>query len=299
MTMRKLDYLLFLALLLAAGCGGRGEAGKGAGGKEELSGYITVSGAFALYPLVIQWADEFHRLHPGVDIDVSAGGAGKGITDVLADQVDIGMVSRELKPQEVERGTVAFVVAKDAVVPTANARHPMLKEWQRVGLSREMAKRLWLEGQSKVHVYTRSDACGAAETWAAFLGVGQEDLRGTALFGDPGVAETLQKDVYGIGYNNIGYAYDDKTHRPTKGLAVIPIDVDGNGKIDDDERFYDTMDDLMEAISDGRYPSPPSRNLYLVTAKKPTNPLVREFLRYVRTRGQRLNAPAGFVRISE
>ncbi len=299
MTMRKLDYLLFLALLLAAGCGGRGEAGKGAGGKEELSGYITVSGAFALYPLVIQWADEFHRLHPGVDIDVSAGGAGKGITDVLADQVDIGMVSRELKPQEVERGTVAFVVAKDAVVPTANARHPMLRELQRVGLSREMAKRLWLEGQSKVHVYTRSDACGAAETWAAFLGVGQEDLRGTALFGDPGVAETLQKDVYGIGYNNIGYAYDDKTHRPTKGLAVIPIDVDGNGKIDDDERFYDTMDDLMEAISDGRYPSPPSRNLYLVTAKKPTNPLVREFLRYVRTRGQRLNAPAGFVRISE
>lgn len=299
MTMRKLDYLLFLALLLVAGCGGRGETRKGADGKEELSGYITVSGAFALYPLVIQWADEFHRLHPGVDIDVSAGGAGKGITDVLADQVDIGMVSRELKPQEVERGTVAFVVAKDAVVPTANVRHPMLKEWQRVGLSREMAKRLWLERQSNVHVYTRSDACGAAETWAAFLGVKQEDLKGTALFGDPGVAETLQKDVNGIGYNNIGYAYNDKTHRPTKGLAVIPIDVNGNGKIDADERFYDTMDDLMEAISDGRYPTPPSRNLYLVTAGNPKNPVVREFLRYVRTRGQRLNAPAGFVRISE
>lgn len=299
MTMRKLDYLLFLALFLVAGCGGRGGVRKGADGKEELSGYITVSGAFALYPLVIQWADEFHRLHPGVDIDVSAGGAGKGITDVLADQVDIGMVSRELKPQEVERGTVAFVVAKDAVVPTANVRHPMLKEWQRVGLSREMAKRLWLEGQSNVHVYTRSDACGAAETWAAFLGVKQEDLKGTALFGDPGVAETLQKDVNGIGYNNIGYAYNDKTHRPTKGLAVIPIDVNGNGKIDADERFYDTMDDLMEAISDGRYPTPPSRNLYLVTAGKPKNPVVREFLRYVRTRGQRLNAPAGFVRISE
>lgn len=297
--MRKENLILFLIALLVVGCGSKGEVRKGADGKEVLSGYITVSGAFALYPLVIQWADEFHRLHPEVDIDVSAGGAGKGITDVLADQVDIGMVSRELKPQEVEKGTLAFAVAKDAVVPTINAHHPMLKNLEKVGLSREMARKLWLSAQSKVHVYTRSDACGAAETWAAFLGVKQEDLKGTALFGDPGVAETLQKDVDGIGYNNIGYAYHDKTHRPLKGLAIIPIDVNGNGKIDDDERFYDTMEALMQAVSDGRYPTPPSRNLYLVTAGKPKNSVVREFLKYVLTRGQRLNAPAGFVKMNE
>ena len=93
--------------LLLASCGSRGEVKRGADGKQVLSGYITLSGAFALYPLAIQWADEFHRLHPEVDIDISAGGAGKGITDVLADQVDIAMVSRELKPQEKEKGALA------------------------------------------------------------------------------------------------------------------------------------------------------------------------------------------------
>ena len=329
---------LFAALLLM-GCGSKGEVKRDADGKEVLSGYITLSGAFALYPLAIQWADEFHRLHPDVDIDISAGGAGKGITDVLADQVDIAMVSRELKPQEKEKGAFAFAVAKDAVVPTVNATNPVYKELMQTGLAQEAAKGLWngtirswdevleiskklssqesgsqnsaSQNQSstsqnstaassfKVNVYTRSDACGAAETWAKFLDSKQENLKGTGVFGDPGIAETLQKDVNGIGFNNIGYAYNDKTHKPTKGIAILPIDVNNNGKIDADERFYDTMDQLMDAISKGKYPSPPARNLYLVTAGKPKNPVVKAFLKFVITKGQKAAAPAGYVVISE
>lgn len=282
--------------LLLASCGSRGEVKRGADGKQVLSGYITLSGAFALYPLAIQWADEFLRLHPDVDIDISAGGAGKGITDVLADQVDIAMVSRELKPQEKEKGALAYAVAKDAVVATINASNPVYRELLKTGLSQKQALAIW-EGKTRLNVYTRSDACGAAETWAAFLGKKQEDLKGTGVFGDPGVAETLQKDVNGIGFNNIGYAYNDKTHKPTKGIAIVPIDVNGNGKLDADEKFYDTLDELMDAIAKGKYPAPPARNLYLVTAGKPKNPVVVEFLKYVRTKGQRLNGPAGFVHI--
>ena len=282
--------------LLLASCGSRGEVKRDAHGKEVLSGYITLSGAFALYPLAIQWADEFRRLHPGVDIDISAGGAGKGITDVLADQVDIAMVSRELKPQEKEKGALAFAVAKDAVVATINRDNPEYQRFLKTGLSQAEAKRIWA-GKTRFNVYTRSDACGAAETWAAFLDTKQEDLKGTGVYGDPGMAQTLQKDVNGIGFNNIGYAYNDKTHKPMSGLAIVPIDVNGNGRVDADEQFYGTLDELMEAIADGKYPTPPARNLYLVTAGKPKNPVVVAFLKYVRTKGQRLNGPAGFVHI--
>ncbi len=296
MKTKSIEILLLGVGLLLAGCGSRGVVKRDANGKEVLSGYITLSGAFALYPLAIQWADEFRRLHPGVDIDISAGGAGKGITDVLADQVDIAMVSRELKPQEKEKGAMAFAVAKDAVVATINKDNPEYPRYLKTGLSKAEAKRIWA-GKTKLNVYTRSDACGAAETWAAFLDTKQEDLKGTGVYGDPGVAETLQKDVNGIGFNNIGYAYNDKTHKPMRGLGIVPIDVNGNGKVDPDERFYDTLDELMEAIAAGKYPAPPARNLYLVTAGKPKNPVVVEFLKYVRTKGQRLNGPAGFVHI--
>jgi len=31
---------------------------------------ITVSGAFALYPMVIRWGEEFTKLNPGVQFDI-------------------------------------------------------------------------------------------------------------------------------------------------------------------------------------------------------------------------------------
>ena len=60
----------------------------------ELQGTIRVSGAWALYPMMVRWGEEFRKIHPKVRVDISAGGAGKGIADALAGLVDIGMVSR-------------------------------------------------------------------------------------------------------------------------------------------------------------------------------------------------------------
>lgn len=297
-------------LIVVSSCGNKSKQSSSAGG--ELEGKISLSGAFALYPLAVQWADEFQKLHPGVRIDLSAGGAGKGITDALADVVDLGMVSRELAPEEVKKGAVSFAVAKDAVVPTINAKNPNLKAILQHGLTREAAIGLWITGSVKtwgqvggnsnataVVVYTRSDACGAAETWAKWLGKKQEDLKGTAVFGDPGVAQAVQKDVNGIGLNNIGYAYDAKTKKPNPGLLVAPIDVNGNGKIDPDENFYDTKDKLTKAIADGKYPSPPARDLYLVAHGQPKNPVVVAFLKYVLTDGQKAAAPQGYIAIGK
>ena len=48
--------------------------------------------------------------HPKVKIDIQAGGAGKGITDVLSKVTDIGLVSRELNPAEFKKGAFAIAV---------------------------------------------------------------------------------------------------------------------------------------------------------------------------------------------
>ncbi|MCE8429450.1 MAG: hypothetical protein J5U19_13805, partial [Candidatus Methanoperedens sp.] len=50
---------------------------------QELEGTISLSGAFALYPMAVRWGEEFQKLHPKVKVDISAGGAGKGMTDTL------------------------------------------------------------------------------------------------------------------------------------------------------------------------------------------------------------------------
>ena len=300
-------YLLCgTAAMAMTACGGRKTV------QGDLNGELSLSGAFALYPLAVQWTSEFQELHPGVHVDISAGGAGKGMTDVLAGVVDLGMVSREVYPPEQEKGAVGFAVAKDAVAATVNANNPLIEQILKTGLTRENAIKIWITGEAKtwgdilgtddqtpLHAYTRSDACGAAETWALWLGAKQEDLGGTAVFGDPGVAAAVQKDIYAIGMNNIGYAYDNDSHKPNDGLLVLSIDSDGDGSISQDEQFYDTKDVFTEAIASDRYPSPPARDLYLVTKGVPTNPIIVAFLEYVLDKGQDKNIPAGYISMSE
>jgi phosphate transport system substrate-binding protein len=278
------------------------------GQKKEWQGNLTLSGAWALYPMAIKWGEEFSKAHPKVRIDVQAGGAGKGIADALAGAVDFGMVSRGIHPIEVERGAFAIAVCKDAVVPTLSAKNPLLSQVQKTGLKKDAFIAIWITETAKtwgdilgipdnraVHVYTRSDACGAAETWAEFLGRRQEDLRGVGVYGDPGLAEAVRRDPLGLGFNNINYAYDAKSKKPVAGIAILPIDLDGNGKIDDVESFYQDREAVTEAIARGAYPSPPARDLYLVTKGRPQDPLVVEFLRWVLSEGQKFVPETGYI----
>ena len=305
--MVKLAIVLLLLPMLFSGCGRKPAARRG-----DLQGNIAVSGAFALYPLMLRWADAFSQQHPGVTIDVSAGGSGKGVTDVLAGQVDLGMVSRDLKAPERQHGAVAVAVARDAVVPIINIHHPLYRQLLQRGLSQKTASDIWVSGRVKnwgqvagtsnqmpINVYTRSDACGAAETFAAWLKSHQEDLLGTGVYGDPGIVRQVANDPYGLGMCNISYAFDDQTGRPNEGIALFPIDANGDGLISKDEQFYASKQMLIKAIQDGRYPCPPARQLYVVSKGKPQNVIVKAFLRFILEEGQQYNVPAGFIPVNE
>jgi len=278
---------------------------------QELAGTVTLSGAWALYPMAVKWAEEFSKIHPKVRVEVQAGGAGKGIADVLAGVVDLGMVSREIQPVETEKGAFAIAVVKDGVIPTICAKNPLLGKILASGLKKKAFTAVWITETAKnwgdalgtpdktgLHVYTRSDACGAAETWAAFLEKRQEDLKGIGVYGDPGLAEAVRRDPLGIGFNNINYAYDAKTLKPLQGIAILPIDLDGSGKIEPAESFYQDRDAITAAIAKGAYPSPPARDLYLVSKGRPQNPLLVEFLRWVLNEGQKFVAETGYIGLS-
>jgi len=279
---------------------------------KDMKGIVTVSGAWALYPMTVKWAEEFQKVYPKIKVDIAAGGAGKGMADALAGVVDIGMVSRDIYPQEIQKGAWWVPVTKDAVVPTVNENHPGLSGLLAQGVKREIFQGIWIDGKvtnwnevikknasQQIHVYTRSDACGAAEIWAKYLGKNQEDLLGVGVYGDPGLAEAVKKDVLGIGFNNINYAYDPGTKLPIKGMAILPIDLNDNGLVDSDENFYHNRDEIVAAIAAGKYPSPPARDLYFVSHGKPTNPLVLIFIKWVLSDGQQYVPEAGYINLAQ
>lgn len=276
--------------------------------QNNLEGEISISGAFALYPITVKWADEFRKIHPNVRIDISAGGAGKGISDALNEMVDIGMVSREIYPEEFNKGAFIISVTKDAVVPIISTSNPLLNSVLIIGIKQSVANDIWITGKYKtwaqafglkstlpLHIYSRSDACGAAEMWAKYVGKKQEDLNGVGVFGDPGLAQAVKRDALGIGFNNIGYAYDATTKKQIPGIRVLPIDLNNNGKIDSDENFYESLNDLINAIATNKYPSPPARELYFVSKGKPKNIAVIEFIKWVLTDGQKFVNEAGYI----
>jgi len=83
------------------------------------------------------------------------------------------------------------------------------------------------------------------------------------------------------------------------GIEIVPIDLNGDGLISGEESVFASLDELMLAIQDGRYPSPPARDLYFVSNGKPDNALVVTFLEWILTDGQQFVSEAGYVRLSE
>jgi phosphate transport system substrate-binding protein len=304
---KGLLLLSLLILLLSLVSCGSSSGAQAVDQGSDLSGTITVSGAFALYPMMVRWGDEFQKMHPAVKFDISAGGAGKGMADTLANAVDIGMVSRAIYPEEIDRGAFWVAVVKDAVFVTVNAENPVWEDLHRKGVRAETFAGIYISGEittwgqavgrpevtDPIHVYTRSDACGASDTWALYLDKKQEDLLGVAVYGDPGLLDAVVKDPLGIGYNNLNYAYDMNTGVPVAGAQVIPIDVNGNGQADPDE-IYDTKLAAVDAVATGHYPSPPARELNLVTNGKPAS-LVAAFVRWVLTDGQSFVGESGYI----
>lgn len=301
-------FLIILISVLFTFCNRQGgnDPGKST---SDLRGKISVSGAFALYPMTIRWSEEFRKIHPHVTINISAGGAGKGMADALSRMVDLGMYSREVSPEEKAKGAWFVGVAKDAVLPTINASNPVLHELQTKGLTRQQFYDIFITGRirtwgmavknnqpASLQPFTRSDACGAAEMWAKYLmGKKQDDLIGLGVNGDPGVADAIKKTKNGIGYNNLNFVFDMKTRKIYPGLAVVPNDFNGNGTIDQEENIYGTLDQVIKAIQNGIYPSPPARELYFVSAGKPTNKVVLEFLNWILTDGQKYVEEGGYV----
>ncbi|MEO0292801.1 MAG: substrate-binding domain-containing protein [candidate division WOR-3 bacterium] len=292
-----------LILLFLSGC---------KSGREERR-EIRVSGAWALYPMMLVWAEEYGKVS-GVKVEVAGGGAGKGVSDVLSGQVDIGMVSRPIREEEIKEGAFYVAVTKDAVVATINSKNPIIKEIYKRGLTKEELRKIFMGEikewgeivgkelkDDKIIIYGRSDASGAAQVWAEFLGnYTQGDCKEKAhanFDGDQAVALAVSREKNSIGFNNLNYAYNIETGSFAEGIRPVPIDLNENGTLDPDEDFYSNREKFVYNVSIGKYPSPPARFEYLVS-KGPFKGEAKKFVEWILNEGQKFIEESGYIKLS-
>jgi phosphate transport system substrate-binding protein len=118
--------------LLLAGCGG-GE--KPAGG-EKAKGGSTVSiqnkGSDTMVNLAQAWAEQYKKVAPQVDVEVSGGGSGVGIAALIKGTIDIANASRNMKATEIEQAkkntgkeAKEFIVGYDALAIYVHKDNPI------------------------------------------------------------------------------------------------------------------------------------------------------------------------------
>jgi len=281
---------------------------------------IKIEGAFALQPMMQVWATEYQKTHSNVTIDINANGAGTGMADALKGIADIGMVSRAVNNSEISQGAFWVSVAKDAVIATMNADNPVKDILLVKGVTKQQFKDIFITGNistwgqlvgnenitDKIIVYTRSDACGAADTWAKYMGkYVQNDIgshlpleRLSAVNGDNAVVAQVQANPFAIGYDNTGYVYTkklaDNTVVPADGILPVPIDLNGNGTLESTEYVYTNRTTIVNAIIANVFPSPPARVENLATLHKFTG-ITQDFVHWILTTGQQYVLDAGYV----
>jgi phosphate transport system substrate-binding protein len=267
--------------------------------KSSISGNFSISGAYALYPLVRKWADDFMKINPGVKIEVTKTGTGQGIDDLLTKMNQLAMISRPLTDEEITAGIWSVPVAKDGVAPIINQKNPYFEKILNQGLSPEEYLKAFTSDKpltwgelldtnikEKVIVYSRADESGAADVFADFLFKKSSDLKGIKVTGDDEMIKSVQENKLALGFCNFSYAFDAATGERRKDIQIVPSDLDFDNKIDRKEIPFSNLFESHRGLWLGIYPKNLCRELTISSVGKPTDPAIVEFLKYVLTVGQ-------------
>lgn len=87
---------------------------------EVNSGKVTVSGSSSVTPVMEKLKEEYIEKNPNITVEIQQSDSSTGVTNTVDGIADIGMVSRELKETEKQKGVSAKVIAIDGIAVIVN-----------------------------------------------------------------------------------------------------------------------------------------------------------------------------------
>ncbi len=227
---------------------------------------IVITGSSTVAPLVAEIGKRFEQLHPNVRIDVQTGGSSRGIADVRRGIADVGMVSREIAPQEID-GEV-FSIALDGVGLITHRDNPLseLSQEQIVAIFSGQVRN-WKEVggfDGELVVVNKAAGRSTLDVFLQFFKLAPEQIRSDIVIGDneQGI-KTVAGNRNAIGYVSVGSA----EHDIGLGVKIKLLPLNG-------------VDPSAANIRNQSYGL--ARPLNLITRKSPHS-LVREFIEFAQS----------------
>jgi ABC-type phosphate transport system substrate-binding protein len=273
-------------------------------GQKKQEKIVIITGNRFSYPLVQKWIDDYNSIKPSVQIIIESRGASDPSQyDILSEVYE--------QDEEVKKSRQYVYVARYAILPVANSKSAFAKTYAEKGLSQGLINQLFFhdiyadkenvqEIKVPFTVYTRLQKAGAPIVFTKYFGYEQKDIKGKAIAGsDEHLLKAIVRDSTGVSYLPLPLIYDRTTKKPISGLTVLPVDLNGNGRLNDDEKFYADLTGVVQHLEGKEakdFKNIPIGYLHLSIDKGNTNPEAIEFLNWVIQNGHTYLEEFGYLK---
>jgi glycine cleavage system H lipoate-binding protein/ABC-type phosphate transport system substrate-binding protein len=259
----------------------------------------------SLMSLVNTWARKFSEMNPPAKVSVSSSSGlpypgGKSLSIISETKSDMSASVSGWR----------MVIGHNAVVPVINAANPMLKNLLTRGIkASEFAKiisgsekKLWSEiipggTDAYVHVYL-TEGVDTKGSVSDFTGTALENPSSISFVRSDEIVSLVEKDVNSIGFCKLAEIRNATGNELNGNIVLLPIDRNGNGRIDTFEKIYDNPDELTRGIWIGKYPSSLCGSIIAVSSEKPAAIDQLAFLKWVLTDGSQYMSSNGYVSLA-
>jgi ABC-type phosphate transport system substrate-binding protein len=250
------------------------------------SNKVVITGVRFAYPLVEKWIKDYKEVSPQTEIVIES----RTTTDPA--KYDLLIEAYEPEPSVKETREYLYL-ARYALLPIANSNSAFAKAYGEKGLTNELIKQIYFHDiladkseaksiQAPFTIYTRLQKAGAPTTFAQYFGYTQQNIKGKAIAGaDEHLIKALQKDSTAISYSTPSLLYDLKTRHLISGVKIIPVDLDGNNKVNDSERIYSDLDAALLVLEQDDIKNVPIGDLHISISKINERPEALKFLLWI------------------
>lgn len=252
--------------------------------QETADNKVVITGVRFAYPLVEKWIKDYTTANPKSQIVIET----RTITD--PQKYDL-LIEAYDQDKEVKETREYLSVGRYALLPVANAKSAFAKEYVEKGLNEKTYKSVFFHDiyaekdksiTTPFTIYTRLQKAGAPLTFAKYFGYEQQNIKGKAIAGaDEHLIKALLKDETGISYTTPGLAYDLQSRKPIDGITVIPVDLDGNGRVSKEEKALENLDQVITSLENNKVKNVPIEYIHFSIDKHNSNPEAKKFLLWV------------------
>jgi glycine cleavage system H lipoate-binding protein/ABC-type phosphate transport system substrate-binding protein len=269
------------------------------------SATVNVYSSPELYDLTTKWAAEYSAANQGQNINVIKL-ADPGIAALISKEKNICFVSNGFLLSDNQRPVFQLIVGREIIVPVISSKNPFLKEIYEKGISREaMAQSLELPGKMQwgtllnngqsvpVRYFILNDDITRSEV-EEFIKTGRASMPGMKIENRDALISAIQNDPYAIGFCRMTDILLPGSQTIAENLQLMPIDKNGNGKLDYMEKIYDNFQDFIRGVWIGKYPKALTGNICCIAKTQPSNETEVAFLQWVLTSGQEFLSEKGY-----